>query len=718
MRFKQTANSIISCLRLFSSLNWRKTTAILLCLALAFGHIPASAAVLSDQVLDSIVGFGLGEAVVEANSAESDVKANSSKEVSEDVANTYTLQQTNEPVSDVSEPVLSGMDEALSDKPLQQDVSASEENKSLINDSAEKDETDSEYSNIESTEEYTEETTETGTQASSEEPAIIDEIQQEENINQTNESETLLNETILSDDTQSPEETHPEEQTEQSEQPGDEPGQELITEEITEEITPIAEGMVLQSTAYTCGPAALATLLKILGSDNNYYEKITQLVQIVQNGSSLLDLKRSAETLGYQAEGYKKTINELAFSGPVLAHVIINDYHHFTVVEGMSDRYVFLADPTLGQVSMPLEQFKKIWNGVTLKVSKTNPDGAIPIVQKDEQVLETDEHHQTNADKSKSVETVPLAEVIVISSTDEPSSKLTVAFETPGILDENDIIAHEIQDVGINYQEKELLEETENPINTAQSAKMLSVAETSGIQHEQTAARGLSIKTDAILDLHYERTESEKQSRLSSEKDHINNEQKAELPEKALTHQIENSSAEELEKYTTKCLIPSNQLDETEMMSIRGRAIFLIPLAIKAVKLAPAVIGGTKVFRKAAPAVTSGVQTFKKTTMANARSIGIAGERAVGITGHKTRIMMPNGKTRVPDFIDTTRGVLTEVKNVRSLNFTRQLRDYHTFAQNNRLTFELFVRSDTKLSRPLQNAINQGTIIRRNIPRF
>lgn len=80
--------------------------------------------------------------------------------------------------------------------------------------------------------------------------------------------------------------------------------------------------------------------------------------------------------------------------------------------------------------------------------------------------------------------------------------------------------------------------------------------------------------------------------------------------------------------------------------------------------------------------------------------------------------MMPNGKTRVPDFIDTTRGVLTEVKNVRSLNFTRQLRDYHTFAQNNRLTFELFVRSDTKLSRPLQNAINQGTIIRRNIPRF
>jgi hypothetical protein len=246
MWFKQTVNSTISCLRLFSSLNWRKTTAILLCLALAFGHIPASAAALSDQVLDSIVGFGLGESAVEASNAESGVKAEVTEGISEDEPNTYILQQTNEPVSDVSEPVLSSQDEALSDIQPQkdviaEDVSASEENEPLINDSAETDETDSEYSSIESTEEYVEETTETGTQASSEEPAIIDEIQQEENVNQSNESETLLNETILSDETQSPEETLTEEQKEQPEQPGDE----LEQEQITEEITPITEGAEL-----------------------------------------------------------------------------------------------------------------------------------------------------------------------------------------------------------------------------------------------------------------------------------------------------------------------------------------------------------------------------------------------------------------------------------------------------------------------------------------
>lgn len=463
-----------------------------------------------------------------------------------------------------------------------------------------------------------------------------------------------------------------------------------ITNEVQqEEKTLVAEGMVLQSTTYTCGPAALATLLKMLGSDNNYYEKITQLVQVDQNGSSLLELKHSVEALGYSAAGYRKNIEELAFSGPVLAHVVINDYHHFTVVEGMADGYVFLADPTLGRVSISLEQFKKVWNGIALKVSKKSPVEIMPIDPKGERISETDEYQQTNSDKNKSIETIPLAEVVVISSTDEFSSEAGIAVETPSMLDENDITVHEITDVC-----RELLEKTKNPTNIVQSAEMLTFTETSGIQLEQAEACILSLKTDTILCLNYEKTVPEKQNESSNEKENFNGEQKSELPEEALIHEIDTLSVEESEKYTTKRLIQSSQLDETEMMSIRGRAIFLVPLAIKAVKLAPA--------------VTSGVQILKKTAMANARSIGIAGERAVGTTGRKMQIKMSNGKIRVPDSIDPTRRILTEVKNVSSLNYTRQLRDYHTFAQNNRLTFELFVRSDTKLSRLCKMQLIKG----------
>jgi hypothetical protein len=44
--------------------------------------------------------------------------------------------------------------------------------------------------------------------------------------------------------------------------------------------------------------------------------------------------------------------------------------------------------------------------------------------------------------------------------------------------------------------------------------------------------------------------------------------------------------------------------------------------------------------------------------------------------------------------------VIGEVKNVGSLSYTRQIRDFVAYAKQNGLRFELTVRQSTKLSRP------------------
>lgn len=144
-------------------------------------------------------------------------------------------------------------------------------------------------------------------------------------------------------------------------------------EKTIEIIEPIADGKVLQSTVYSCGPAALATLLKMIGGGDNYYQQIIEMAQTDQTGTSMLALKRSAEALGYEAAGYKMNIEDFATSGPVVAHVVIDGYHHFTVVEGMAGGFVYMADPTLGRVAMSVEQFVAIWSGAVLKVSGTKP---------------------------------------------------------------------------------------------------------------------------------------------------------------------------------------------------------------------------------------------------------------------------------------------------------------------------------------------------------
>jgi len=98
-----------------------------------------------------------------------------------------------------------------------------------------------------------------------------------------------------------------------------------------------------------------------------------------------------------------------------------------------------------------------------------------------------------------------------------------------------------------------------------------------------------------------------------------------------------------------------------------------------------------------------------------ARQLGQAGEDAVGITGPKVSIQIPgSGQIRIPDGLNAT--TLTEVKNVGTLSYTQQLRDFTTYSQANGLDFQLWVRPTTKLTGPLQQAVANGHITLKLIP--
>ncbi|HEX6573936.1 MAG TPA: putative toxin [Gemmatimonadaceae bacterium] len=104
------------------------------------------------------------------------------------------------------------------------------------------------------------------------------------------------------------------------------------------------------------------------------------------------------------------------------------------------------------------------------------------------------------------------------------------------------------------------------------------------------------------------------------------------------------------------------------------------------------------------------------TAISGSNAIGRAGEAAVhraANIGEKIAIRV-GGRTRIPDGL--TNMVLTEVKNVRSLSYTQQLRDFTSYAQSKGLRFDLWVRKGAELSGPLQQAIRNGAINLRIIP--
>jgi hypothetical protein len=101
-----------------------------------------------------------------------------------------------------------------------------------------------------------------------------------------------------------------------------------------------------------------------------------------------------------------------------------------------------------------------------------------------------------------------------------------------------------------------------------------------------------------------------------------------------------------------------------------------------------------------------------------ARRLGLEGERAVGITTPKVGIKIPGtSQLRVPDALDETAKILTEVKNVARLRLSPQLRDFLTYCRVNGYRFVLYVRRRTDLSEELWAAIRRGEIKLKHIPR-
>lgn len=105
-------------------------------------------------------------------------------------------------------------------------------------------------------------------------------------------------------------------------------------------------------------------------------------------------------------------------------------------------------------------------------------------------------------------------------------------------------------------------------------------------------------------------------------------------------------------------------------------------------------------------------------SLTKAVQLGRAGEAAAAIVKNTERIPSITGTAayRVPDILDHSMKVIGDVKNVHSLSYTNQLRDFAAYASQHGYTFELWVPATVQLSGPLQQAISQGHIALRFLP--
>ena len=147
-------------------------------------------------------------------------------------------------------------------------------------------------------------------------------------------------------------------------------------------------GVVKQRYDYSCGSASLATLLTYGLNDPVDEDALlralleplapVELAALQKKGLSLFDLQQLAQQRGHKAQGFRVRASQLArLSRPVIVFIKPGGYEHFAVFKGVRGNRVHLADPSLGNVRMPLYRFLDMWadesgRGVIFAVERTD----------------------------------------------------------------------------------------------------------------------------------------------------------------------------------------------------------------------------------------------------------------------------------------------------------------------------------------------------------
>lgn len=132
------------------------------------------------------------------------------------------------------------------------------------------------------------------------------------------------------------------------------------------------QGIVKQGFDYSCGAGALATLLSYgLGDTVSEEEILLQIFAALlkdeetlkkKEGLSLLDLQGIAQERGHKAQGFRLAPENLVkLKQPVIVFIRPNGYEHFAVLKGIRNDRVYLADPSLGNIRMPIYKFLDMW---------------------------------------------------------------------------------------------------------------------------------------------------------------------------------------------------------------------------------------------------------------------------------------------------------------------------------------------------------------------
>lgn len=156
--------------------------------------------------------------------------------------------------------------------------------------------------------------------------------------------------------------------------------------------------LVEQKTDFSCGAAALATILRQayqLDVDEAFVIRGMLLKAdpnlVRTQGFSMLDMNVYLESIGMRARGYRvppASLEKLAI--PVIVLLDVRGYKHFVVLQRTYRGHMYIGDPVLGHKRYTQEDFLKGWNGIIFAVIGPGYDKANALLRPPEPLTAKD----------------------------------------------------------------------------------------------------------------------------------------------------------------------------------------------------------------------------------------------------------------------------------------------------------------------------------------
>ncbi len=153
--------------------------------------------------------------------------------------------------------------------------------------------------------------------------------------------------------------------------------------------------IVMQSSDYSCGAAAVATLLTYTFDDpvaeTAIMDTLLKALPVAdqkdrkKQGFSLLDLADYVTARGYEGAAFRLTLGQLQkVQLPVLVHLSVQGDRHFVVLRKIRGDQIYLADPSRGNLRLPVDDFASEWTNIVLVVTKPGWTPPPPPADSDE----------------------------------------------------------------------------------------------------------------------------------------------------------------------------------------------------------------------------------------------------------------------------------------------------------------------------------------------